>query len=547
MRRSIRQDLIVSAALFAATLAVRIPYFGHTLYNWDSVNYALSLERFSVADHQPHAPGYILYVAAGRIAQALFGNPNSALIFLSILGSAAAVAGIYLAGRSVFNRATGIVAAVILLFSPLGWFYADIASPYSFMLPIMIACIWLVYQLLFYKRYPLASAIVMGVAAGFRPDVLLFLGPFWLYGTFLVGRRRMLLAWAAMAVSVVAWLVPLIALSGGISGFRQVIDNQYSSGVRPSSVFSSGFAAAKTNARRVLQALFWMFGPAGAGLLYALLFWIPKRLRPERKSSLLMLLLLVPASVFFIFFLFDPLGYLLLYVPPLLLLTARGFTVASECIKDRLEKRALVTGPKHGGEPTYETNGGGHSTKPVWVSLAIVLAVISLANSYLYLNGADITWRLPTTGPLSVVFGAYSAGGIRDADGELYAAVDAVKRFDPVSTVIVTTTEPFTPYIADWRRLMYYLPEYDTIMLRRQAGAGFLVGFEHQYEDSGMPFVPLPHDSQQVLLLQRHAPQNIYPSDMTRVDVPGSGLFITLLDIPSDGRVQFDQVTLIRQ
>ena len=105
--------------LFTTALATRTPFISHSLYNWDSVNFALGLENFSVADHQPHAPGYILYIALGRIMQAILGNPNSALVAISVFGGAAAVAAIYLVGNSLFNRATGLVAAIILLFSPL--------------------------------------------------------------------------------------------------------------------------------------------------------------------------------------------------------------------------------------------------------------------------------------------------------------------------------------------------------------------------------------------------------------------------------------------
>ena len=507
-----------------ATLLLRIPFFAHTLYNWDSVNYALGLERFSVASHQPHAPGYIFYIAAGRLLQAVLDDANSALVAMSIIGSAAAVAGIYLAGQSIFNRTTGLVAALLLMFSALDWFYADIASPYSFMLPIIIACIWFIYQLIFHRRYTIAGAFVLGIAGGFRPEILFFLGPFWLFGTLRIGPRKMFIAWGVLAVSILVWLVPLVYLDGGITAFRQVSNDQYISGVEPSSIFSAGIDAVKVNFKRVLQAVFWMFGPACLGLIYAAgLFLVPKSLRNERLKVLFLLLILLLPFAFFILFLFDPLGYLLLYVAPLLLLAARGIAVVEEWLAEKIENPRQAFAP-----------------------LAVFLIVVSLFNGYLFLEGSRISWHLPTTGPLEDVFAAYSAGGISEADNEMNATIDTASRFDPGNTVLVTTAEPFTPFIADWRRLMYYLPDYTTVMLRKEPGGGFLIGFEHEYTDRRAPVFQLPSNAKQILLMETHPAQNIFPRNLTPVDSNGTGVYMSLLDIPPDGRLQIGNSALIR-
>jgi len=411
--------------LFATALAARTPFISHTLYNWDSINFALGLENFSVADHQPHTPGYILYIALGRILQALLGDPNSALVTISIFGGAAAVAVMYLVGNSIFNRTTGLVAAILVLFSPLAWFYSEIALPYGFKMLLVTLVTWLIYQLAFNKRYAITSALVMGVAAGFRQDVLIFLGPFWLYGTLRIDRRTMMIAWAVLAASVLAWLAPLVYMEGGISAFRQISNEQYTSGVRPSSVFALGMTAFITNVKRVMQAVFWMFGPACIGLLYpAGLFLHPGAPREERCIVFFLLLLLVLPCAFFFLFLFDPLGYLLVYVTPLVLLVARGFTVVTENISRRYAhgRAGANFGIRH---------------------LVTALVSISAINCYLFIEAANITWSLPTTGPLSTAFGPFSASGIQDADDEIDVAISAVSTHDPERTMVVTSTEPF--------------------------------------------------------------------------------------------------------
>ncbi|MBI5871283.1 MAG: DUF2723 domain-containing protein [Actinobacteria bacterium] len=515
--------------LYTAALATRTPFISKTLYNWDSINFALALERFSVAEHQPHAPGYILYIGLGRVLQALLGDPNSALVAISIFGSAAAVAVIYLVGNKIFNRATGLVAAILLMFSPLAWFYSEIALPYGFKMLLVMLVTWLIYELVFNKRFPLLSAVAMGIAAGFRQDVLIFLGPFWLYGTLRIDRRTMLLAWGALGVSVMAWLAPLVYMEGGISAYRQISNDQYTSGVRPSSVFALGLTALITNVKRVIQAVFWMFGPACIGLLYpAGLFLHPKAPKDERLVVVFLLLLMVIPCAFFFLFLFDPLGYLLVYVTPLVLLVARGFTVAAESISRRYARG----------------RAGADSGRGLLVTALVLIAAI---NSYLFVNAANIDWSLPTTGPLSGIFGAFSASGIQDADDEIDIAISAVSIHDPERTLVVTSVEPFSPFAADWRRLMYYLPEYRIVMIKTGIWKGFLEGENHVYMESGAPLVTVPEQYTQVLFVELGQPDG-YPVQLSPVTDDGAALLQSgIVDFPPEGRLKVGQYTFSRQ
>ena len=71
------------------TLASRWPYRARMLYNWDAVQFALALTEFDVAKHQPHPPGYLLYVGLGRLANRWAGDPALAYVGLAMLFSAA--------------------------------------------------------------------------------------------------------------------------------------------------------------------------------------------------------------------------------------------------------------------------------------------------------------------------------------------------------------------------------------------------------------------------------------------------------------------------
>ena len=62
-----RWSLAALALVFALAHA---PFLATSLEDIDSVNFALGVRRFSVAEHRPHPPGYPVYIAMGKAAVA---------------------------------------------------------------------------------------------------------------------------------------------------------------------------------------------------------------------------------------------------------------------------------------------------------------------------------------------------------------------------------------------------------------------------------------------------------------------------------------------
>src|SRR5688500_2431862 len=61
---------VLCSLLAAAWLAAHLPYLAPSLEDIDSINFALGLREFDVARHQPHPPGYPVYIALGRASLA---------------------------------------------------------------------------------------------------------------------------------------------------------------------------------------------------------------------------------------------------------------------------------------------------------------------------------------------------------------------------------------------------------------------------------------------------------------------------------------------
>jgi hypothetical protein len=46
------------------------------LFDWDSVGFALSFTHFNLSLAQPQSPGYIFFVAIGKLVNIFFNDPN---------------------------------------------------------------------------------------------------------------------------------------------------------------------------------------------------------------------------------------------------------------------------------------------------------------------------------------------------------------------------------------------------------------------------------------------------------------------------------------
>src|SRR5579864_4623384 len=69
------------STLVVASVITRLPFMTQTLYAFDSANYALGVRDFyNVAFHQPHPPGYPLYVFFARAIDVPVHDANRALI-----------------------------------------------------------------------------------------------------------------------------------------------------------------------------------------------------------------------------------------------------------------------------------------------------------------------------------------------------------------------------------------------------------------------------------------------------------------------------------
>ena len=440
MRERARELTSDMAALVAATAITRFVFRSHLLYDIDSVNFALALKRFDPGVHQPHPPGYFLYVCLGRLANLIFSDANTTLVALSILFSCGAVAMIYVLAHNWFGRNAALFAGIIFLFSPLAWFHGTVALTYiveTFFSALIGYLCWRVYSGA--PGYILPGGIAVGVAAGFRPSSLLLLCPLFLFSIHTAGRKRIAAGTGALVLTLLAWFVPMIYISGGAAYFSSLVSLWL---IVPSraTVFNSSPANSFVRAWVIAGIYLLSFGCAAILPVTGLRMTYPR----DRQRTLFTCFWIAPGLLFFtfIYLKFVNSGYLLMLSPPVC--AWMGLWASNWYANFRLSKIPRI----------------------------LVVAGCAAANTAIFL------W--------APVYCSYRE--VRRFEAELTDIVLILPQIaSPKETMIVS----FDSHFMGYRHAGYYLPEYETVQFPAVRLASGPRVFEMRNRDTRLASEPL--------------------------------------------------------
>ncbi len=228
------------AALAVIFLVAHLPSLPVTLDDLDGINFALGVQDFDVTRHQPHPPGYPVYIALSKVSTRVLaglgveGAATRGLAIWSVLGGVLLIPALF----ALFRALDGSVrrawwATALTLTAPLVWFSA--LRPLSDV-PGLAAAV-LAHALLVHaitsapaNRHLLGGALVAGLAIGIRSQNFTLTLP--LLGLALVmpgiaaGWRLRLGAVAAFGAGVLVWAVPMLIASGGLAAYLLALGQQ---------------------------------------------------------------------------------------------------------------------------------------------------------------------------------------------------------------------------------------------------------------------------------------------------------------------------------
>ena len=300
---------------------------------WDSVSLVFGVDRFDVHQASPHAPGYWLYVATGRLIRVVTPlDATQSLTTASALAAAATVAMAYVVGRAMGGRWLGLAAAGVLCTSPFLAFYGSSVASYPFDALASLVLLYLAWRALPGSWHGPAAAAALGVAGGTRQSSLLLLLPIAVVAVVRSVRgapapaTRLAQCAAAGVAGIALWMVPMaLEQPGGLSAVREQSARIWREAVSVSSplygapgsgvTYNMGQAGGYT-----LAAVAFLLPASVLALgLWVLRRWVPDT-RRQLSAPLLLAIAALPPLAFVTLFHFGKAGYVLSYLPALVLL-----------------------------------------------------------------------------------------------------------------------------------------------------------------------------------------------------------------------------------
>ncbi len=501
------------------------------LYNWDAVQFALALREYDVVKHQPHPPGYILYVALGRIVNAWLGDPVASYVALAVVMSGATTFVVYYLARTIYDRATALTATTLLAVSPLFWFYGSVGLSYASEALFASVVAYYAFRALEGSRTDgWLAAGYLGLAGGVRQSLLVLLLPLWL-GSVVLGMRRaraLLAGLAILAGCVVTWFVPMVWLTGGLARYLAASAQLADSVVMPTSIVGGPIEITVRMSRHLVESVLVGLGPLAAVAL--LVPWYVRRFGWSRREAFLLGWTLPPVLVYTLVH-FGQGGYALTFLPALTILLARVLVAALGCAAERashVRARSLLT--------------------------TAVVTLVVLVNGAFFVSARPMVRDFDTPQASWVRHEAFdwiwsrTAAALREHEAVVRTYVETIRGMYPAEDTALIT-EQGNPRSYPWfRHAMFYLSDYPAYELQidrahRGYRASRLSASMIQFVETRIAF---PSSTRRLVWFVDHwSPTVPRPQGLLEIEIP-YGRYLYVLPL---GRrpVAYGDYTLVRE
>ena len=534
------------AALIAAALAllVRLPFAAQRMWDHDSVQFALGVEKYDLAAHHPHPPGYPLYIAVLKLLASLGVDALHGMVALAILGGALGAGFIVLVvgkllsspplpdgregdGRGGLGvRPAAWFAAVLYIFNPLLWFYSELPLLYALEGGVTVLLAWAALRMEEGRGQLLTACALFAVAGGLRQSTLVLLSPLFLFGLWRTWRRGRLtpglfLGGAALGGGLVlAWFVPLCLAAGGYGAYRKISREHFKVLLPQTSIlYGAGVGALRHNLEVLTK---WTLQGIFAGAVALLLLWIitPDRIGPGLRllATRLPFLLAwtVPPMLFFALFHITKAGYTLVDLPAL------------------LAALAVAAAPA--------------LTAARWKAITAV-ALATAVGAGLFLFGAD---RRPDQPRLwAVVRHEFNRGAIAEYETALDAMLAALRRHPPNETVLATIELSGTGasgadgFLYSYHRhLQWYLPDYPLLFLVPEESFAEVTTAHRPFVRETGP-IEVPAGTKRIVFVLSGLPGDRLPLGLGTVERVGKEFWV--ITVPFRGEMKVGPLLLMEQ
>ncbi|MFA6098398.1 MAG: glycosyltransferase family 39 protein [Patescibacteria group bacterium] len=520
--------------LAVIVLASRLPLMSKYFYSWDAAQLSLAFKHFDISMHQPHPPGYILYVFLGKLIFYLTGNANLAYVILSIIATiVAAVLFYHLLKLLLKDIRTSFLISLALVFNPYFWYYGEVTSTYIF--DALFSMLFVYFAVLIIKkeewRYFYYFSAALALSGGFRQSIVILFVPMWVYllVLFIIRKnfnlKKILISCLVGLLFLGVWLVPLLIITGGWHEWWGTSQYQWSAASQPTSIFAdASLAVVKDNFLQIVKVSLAVINACLLGII-ALLFGWKKWRNFSIKNHLIrnpqfyLFVLWLGASYFvYIFMHFGNRGYLMTVVAAFVIMLLNPIVWFA---------------------------------KNKWVISLIIIILLAEIGSFLAIDSSlvrnnNILNRVRTKIYSYNIWKNYFAyQGIRGFDDEIGEYLVAIEKYNPETTAVMTHhgwqyrlpgSETWVrDYTELFRHYSYYLPQYSVYETLWGNSKMFFYEKDHIMSLVSSQTISLPAKINKIVIIAEEIDRDIIKKDNIKFDVLPSGrkLFYINLSVGS--------------
>ncbi|VAX22471.1 hypothetical protein MNBD_NITROSPINAE04-1132 [hydrothermal vent metagenome] len=178
----------------------------------DSVNFILGVDLYDPLFHQPHFPGYPVYIVAGKIASAFLGTPAHALIFVSALSGAFTILLFAVFTRRLYGESAAITCAALMAANPVFFEFSHKIQTEAFGTLLLISAVVALGRL---DRASGVRWFISGLIFGLLLGVRLSWWPYaFVYAMVSIRFGRVGGVFSGIIAGALLWLIPQIIVIG---------------------------------------------------------------------------------------------------------------------------------------------------------------------------------------------------------------------------------------------------------------------------------------------------------------------------------------------
>ena len=207
----------VLAAVAVAVVVLHLTSLPITIWEYDENLFSMGVERYEPLKHFPPPPGSPLFMGAAKLVAPLFGGDAfRTLIALNAFATMAGFALLAMAFRAITDSTrAGILGAALFYVMPAMLVHVTLALSDAGALALLALALWLGA-----RRSTFWFGVVCAAAVGWRPQFAIAVVPMLFTSLALLRTwRERFTVVVAFGVACLAWLVPLIVLTGGVKSF----------------------------------------------------------------------------------------------------------------------------------------------------------------------------------------------------------------------------------------------------------------------------------------------------------------------------------------